>query len=153
MKSVEEQEFNYYKRYYKNDLGFNNWDKLVNNRLNGNVSLTIKRKLKKLLEFNSSYNKVLIVGGGTGDEIHALENLISYKEIHCIEPCESAFQILKQKFKGSPIILENVTIENCNLEERFDLILCFTVLEHVNNWKLSIDNMINLLSRMELYIL
>ena len=88
--------------------------------------------------------KVLVVGSGTGGELVNFH--LEGAEVYGIEPYEPALEIcrLKAQISGFP----ETNIKNCNAEEIdfeddfFDLVYCYTVIEHVDNVSKSIDEML-----------
>ena len=71
----------------------------------------------------------LEVGAGKGGLVNFYYKYL--KTITLIEPSKNLFKILKQKFKKKKIIIKQKTIKN--LKEKFNIIIYFDVLEHIED--------------------
>jgi SAM-dependent methyltransferase len=71
----------------------------------------------------------LEVGAGKGGLVNFYYKYL--KTITLIEPSKNLFKILKQKFKKKKIIIKQKTIKN--LKEKFNTIIYFDVLEHIED--------------------
>ncbi|MCW1294114.1 MAG: class I SAM-dependent methyltransferase [Candidatus Parvarchaeota archaeon] len=69
---------------------------------------------------------VLDIGAGTG----ILEEFLTGKDVTAIEPSRLSREILKKGLKNVKVI--NSRIEDVDITERFDLVVCLTTLQDLN---------------------
>ncbi len=139
----------YYQGYYKT-CGLKDFKERAMARLNEEQAE--KEKMKKLQEILSiSFNpdqKHFIFGAGTGGLAVVLD-----KEYNCsvfgIEPDNQEFEIIQQKLKELNLPQENFKQEFGEklsfVDNQFDFVHCFTVLEHVGDVKQCLDEMIRII--------
>lgn len=136
----------YYKKYYWNMLGFQDWEKRIQMRLNEkNIFADPNlQRIEKWINYNFENKKVLIVGAGTGAELFAL--LERGADVYAAEPYENARSILRLKMELYNLPSERISA--CAAEDLefpndfFDFVYCQTVLEHVKDMRKSINEMI-----------
>jgi len=145
-KKLESELKQYYKFYYKDQLGLPDWKSRIELRLN-EEEIFCRRFIDWIEEwFHYDFNlkKVLVVGSGTGGELVNFTNKGS--DVYGIEPNNYALKISHMKAVQNKIDCNNIInafAENIPFEdEKFDFIYCFTVLEHVNDVNKSISEMI-----------
>ncbi len=149
-KNLENLIYNYYKKYYKNDLGLKDWENRIKLRLDEENNFSQDRNVKILeniynLRFENK--SILIVGSGTGGECLYFSK--KQMKVEGIEPNDEANEIANQKIKL--LDLKNINIQKGFSEDlpfknnKFDYVYCYTVLEHVANVKKSISEMIRVL--------
>ena len=133
---LREKMYEYYKSYYLNDLGLPNWkDRVESFRMNEEQLVGIRLEdLARRTGVPMNGNRILVVGCGTGAELFYLAGK-SNGEVFGIDPLDTAIEIccLKAKLAGFPIDRLRVQAgENMSFPDSyFDLVICFTVLEHV----------------------
>ena len=121
----------YYSDYYKTQLGLPDWESRVKLRLNEekNYCERFIAFIEEWFHYDFKEKNVLVVGSGTGGE------LVNFHKrgavVHGIEPNEVPKKNITKGF------LENLPYK----DNEFDFIYCFTVLEHVNDVKRSINEM------------
>lgn len=86
-----------------------------------------EKKLKK----KSDQLSVLDVGSGHGDYEREFAKYV--KKVVGIEPYLDAYKFAVKVNRNKKIIYHNTLIEEFNTKEKFDLIICLTVLEHMPN--------------------
>lgn len=91
--------------------------------------------------------KVLDVGSGDGNFSFAIEKYV--KKVVAIEPDEIQYKmgIEKKKKKRSKVVMYKTLIEKFSTNERFDLVLCLTVLEHMPNASNSFDHIFKFMNK------
>lgn len=139
--------FDYYKHYYDQCLKLPDWRQRVETRLD--EESIFGKKVYDLLcasieNLKLENKRILIMGAGTGAELFFLHRQFNV-EVYGVEPYEKAFEILQLKAQlyglGEEKIL-HAAGEALPFEEHFfDLIVCFTVLEHVQDVKKSLCEM------------
>jgi len=143
-KHLEQKLINYYKKYYKDNLGIPAWRKLVQGRLS-EEKIEEKRiiYLQKILG-SFKNKKILNLGCGTGGF-----NIVAKKyraDIYGIEPNPEALEICKLKAQKHGLDSKKFRAgkgEKLPYQDNyFDLVYCFTVLEHVVNVKACLKEMI-----------
>ena len=136
----------YYKKYYKNELGLNDWQDRVNERLNEEEHFSLKyiNFIERLLCYDFYEKKVLVIGCGTGGEIVNFHK--KGAQIYGIEPNPDAIKICHIKALQNEIPTDNIVKSYSEKlpfdNNQFDFIYCFTVLEHVNDIEQSVKEMI-----------
>lgn len=96
------------------------------------IESTIKeiiRLAKTVLKSEPNTWTVLDVGSGVGDYSKVMAKYV--KEVVGIEPYPKAFNLAKQKSTGNNIKLYNCSIEEYYSDQRFDLAISLTTLEHM----------------------
>jgi SAM-dependent methyltransferase len=136
---LEEKMRTYYQNYYWNDLALPDWESRLDARLDEENIFggKVYQMLKDSIEgFDIQNKRVLIVGGGTGAELFYLHNNFKV-DLYAIEPYEKAYEILtlKAKLNGfdSAKITKTYAEDLPFPDDHFDLVLSYTVLEHVND--------------------
>jgi ubiquinone/menaquinone biosynthesis C-methylase UbiE len=136
----------YYTRYYRDQLCIPSWQSYVEARLT--ESDEPKKRLETLERwFNRplrAEDRVLVVGTGTGAELEAFIDIGCHVE--GIEPDEQAVRIARKKcaLRGvAPERVHQAVAEQLPFaDDTFDVVSCFTVLEHVADVEKSLDEMI-----------
>ncbi len=136
----------YYKDYYKTTLGLPNWDFLSKERLNEEeiyCSRYIDR-IKQWVDIDFNGLNVLVVGSGTGGELVNFHK--EGAKVFGIEPYSRAMDICRLKAEVVGIPNSNLKLcssENIAFDDNFfDLVYCFTVIEHVEDVDKSISEMV-----------
>lgn len=134
----------YYRNYYSEELGLGNIEKRVRGRITRERSKRTLAKLRKLLDFKDK--SVLDVGCGPGEFVVTL-NLHGIKTMG-VTPDEDEVEVAKvwQKYYG----LKNNVVkgygEKLPFEDNtFDIVLSHHVLEHVDDVKKTVDEMLRVL--------
>lgn len=147
-KELEKKIFDYYLNYYKNICSLKNPEKRATFRLKEEENE--KKRLDRLeKELNLSLDnlKHFIVGAGTGGLAIALKEKYNC-QVFGLEPDEKALEIIKEKCFSSNISPENFKKEYCEKisspNNYFDIVHCYTVLEHVEDINKSLDEMIRI---------
>ena len=143
----------YYKNYYLNDLKLYDWEnRFENNRIDEEEKIGSKVSeyfIDEKIDLNNK--KILVVGGGTGAEVFYMYNHYKNVNIFTIEPFDDAIKILNKKAELLNFPIENIKqafSEDIPFEDNyFDIIICFTVLEHVNDVEKSIQEMYRVCSK------
>ena len=146
-KKINKKILEYYKSYYLKELGLPDWKQRADNRLleEKTFSSKIFDEILSKIQFNFKNKKTLVNGCGTGGElIYALSVLNA--DAYGIEPNEKALEICNMKAQLFGIDKErviNAVAENLPFEDNtFDFIFCYTVIEHVQNVEMAIEEMI-----------
>jgi ubiquinone/menaquinone biosynthesis C-methylase UbiE len=144
---LEEKMRTYYQNYYWNDLALPDWESRLDARLDeenifgGKVYGMLKDSIKDLDIRNK---RVLIVGAGTGAELFYLHKNFEC-DLNAIEPYEKAHEILVLKAKLNGFDKEKIHKSCAETlpfpDDSFDLVLSYTVLEHVNDVEKSLHEM------------
>lgn len=134
MVSLEEKIRTYYEDYYRCQLGIPSWEKLVNQRLQDNGSVYVRKHIENItskMRVDLSQLNVLVVGCGTGEESLELAKLA--KSVTSIDINSTALEIVAMRAAGlSNLTLRKAPAESLPFEDAsFDLIYSVTVLEHV----------------------
>ncbi|MFA5173390.1 MAG: methyltransferase domain-containing protein [Candidatus Paceibacterota bacterium] len=146
-KELEKKIFDYYLNYYKNICSLKNPEKRAVFRLKEEENE--KKRLSRLEDLNLPLAnlKHFIVGAGTGGLAVALKEKYNC-QISGLEPDEKALEIIKEKCSALNLSPENFKREYCEKisspDNSFDIIHCYTVLEHVKDIDKSLDEMIRI---------
>lgn len=91
--------------------------------------------------------KVLDVGSGDGNFSFAIEKYVN--KVVAVEPDEKQYKmsIEKKKKKRSMVVIHNTLIDNFSTKDKFDLVLCLTVLEHMPTAKVSFNKIFKLMNK------
>lgn len=144
--ALQKRVIDYYENYYRT-CGLADFKERAKARLREEEAESEKMKyLQQILNlaFNSS-QKHFIFGAGTGGLAVVLA-----KEYGCqvfgVEPSEEEFEIIQEKCREAGLNPNNFKREfgeNLSFSDnQFDLVHCFTVLEHVQNVKKCIQEMV-----------
>ncbi len=127
----------YYRSYYLEQLGLVDWEKRFLS-FRSQEEKAIGEKLERFFVIsgiNSTPKKVLVVGCGTGAELLYFAARPDVN-VFGIDPFDSAIEICKLKadLNGFSVDIRKEAAEQMSFEDNtFDLVICFTVLEHVQN--------------------
>ncbi len=138
----------YYKSFYCDQLGLKDWEQRIETRLDEerHFASSAINCLEEVLQYDFSGKKVLVVGAGTGAEFIALHK--KGAEVHALEPNPEAVEILKLKCQDNNISSERVVecfAENIPYpDDEFDMVYCYTVLEHVENIEKTLLEMVRI---------
>lgn len=136
----------YYTRYYRDQLGLPDWVTRIRVRLNEEQIFgePLIRKIEDWLHYNFQGRQVLVVGAGTGAESITLYQRGA--EVYGIEPNREALDILHRKARLYSLNPQRFVAAVAEFlpfaDNSFDFVLCYTVLEHVQNIESSLDEMI-----------
>lgn len=127
----------YYWNYYHVILGIKKWENhyLRYRKNEENERYKLFSKLESLgIELKNK--KILIVGAGTGAEVFGLYQR-STPDVHGIEPDVKAYEILllkAQEISFPKNQIQVATAEKLPFPDNFfDVVICYSVLEHVQN--------------------
>jgi len=103
---------------------------------------TTNKKVKKISNLKSNIQNILDIGCGTGDFL----NVCSQKKwnVFGVEPHKGAREISNQKITSNNLYDSIESLEQRNINQKFDVITLWHVLEHVPN----LDNYILALKRL-----
>jgi ubiquinone/menaquinone biosynthesis C-methylase UbiE len=144
--NLEEKVRNYYRQYYHVELGLPDWEARIHTRLKENQSFGAPMVTRLETYFNLDFRgkKVLVVGAGTGAELFFLHQRGA--EVYGLEPNPDAIEILLEKALGNSLPADRIHLgfaETLPYETGFfDLVYCYTVLEHVQDVGKSISEML-----------
>jgi len=144
--SIQSLIFDYYKNYYKTQLGLPDWEVRARSRVNEENVYCSKfiDWIEEWIDYNFSGKKVLVVGCGTGGELVNLNSRAA--KVYGVEPNTDALEICHIKCKDNNIPVSNVVkaySESLPFDDNtFDFVYCFTVLEHVGDVDVSIQEMV-----------
>lgn len=133
-------------------LKTDNWDKHWNSLTNKNDinpgQFLRHNFIKKTIIKSFNFPKIMDFGSGNGQMLLNLSEKINFKKIYGIENSINGVNYCKKYIKGI-FLQEDLTKQNLNkkLEERFDIITCCDVLEHVDKPVNVIDNAFDLLEK------
>ena len=136
----------YYARYYRDQLGLQDWPRRVAARLEeeavfGDRMITM---IEQWLNYDFRDKRVLVVGSGTGAELLTLHQRSA--EVWGIDPNPEACAICETKAALAGLPRERIKAGVAEAipfdTETFDFVYCYTVLEHVGNVDASIREMI-----------
>ena len=140
----------YYQNIYANFLGLPDFKQRINQRINEEKDCSHYNSKKnveiieKLINYNFKNKKILVVGAGTGVELIRFHKIKA--DVYALEPDDKAFEILQIKARINNVPQKKIikaVAENIPFKDRsFDFIYCYTVLEHVQDVKNSIREMI-----------
>lgn len=127
----------YYAQYYRDQLGLFDWRDRVENRLNEEAIM--ERYIANVEEWTNQRfrdgHRVLVVGAGTGAEFFAFSRRGC--DVYGIEPNETAVNIARLKARLLGVDEERLGCARGESlpfpSEDFELVWCFTVLEHVDD--------------------
>ncbi len=137
----------YYKNYYLRDLKLYDWQQRFRNYRVNEEEILGSKVVSYIESENINLNRknILVVGGGTGAEVFFIYNKYKNASVYTIEPFNSAIEILRLKAQLLKFPLENIKqsfSENLPFKSNlFDVVICFTVLEHVDDVEKSILEM------------
>jgi len=126
------------KDYYKDTLKLVDWEERINSRLEEetNIGKKVVDGIINVSNYDLNKKTILIVGAGTGAELFYIHKNYDVR-IYAIENYDKAYNILVKKAELYNLNKENIlhsSIENNGFETgQFDLIVCFSVLEHVQD--------------------
>ncbi|MBT3817691.1 MAG: class I SAM-dependent methyltransferase [Candidatus Magasanikbacteria bacterium] len=136
----------YYVKYYRDDCSISRFDQLAETRVTEEVLETKRLKyLRDHMDIDLNNKSVCIVGAGTGGLA-----VVLYKQYHAVvygvEPYEPGLNIIKQKCEEMGMNPDNFLSNSAEVlpfeDDQFDVVYCYTVLEHVQNIEKAIDEMI-----------
>lgn len=114
-------------------------------RVTISVIQNVLRKAKERGMKDSKKLNVLDVGAGDGNFAFAIERYVN--KVVAIEPDDLQYRaaLKKKKKNKSRVIINKTLIEDFSTNERFDLVLCLTVLEHMPNARASFVHIFKLM--------
>lgn len=116
--------------------------KVVKSAIQEILSITKAKINKQLKELN-----VLDVGSGTGEYSFELEKHV--KKVVGVEPYKPVYSKATERKRKlrSKVIFKNQFIEGFNTEERFDLVISLTTIEHMPNAQMSFKQIFKLMRK------
>ena len=144
LKQIDEEMWLYWKHYYKELLGLNDWEERCYKRLEEENVIMNEIMLWTEIKQHLKGVKVLDVGCGTGG--FCIAALKESADVFGIDKDSKAIEICRLKASIHSIPLEHFqvsTAENLPFKENtFDFIFCNSVLEHVNDVAKTISEML-----------
>lgn len=148
---INQKVYEYYLAYYRDAQGHKDYEQRIQDRINEDITFkdSIER-YKDMIPFfyeEKVDQKILIDGAGTGQELVNFHQM-GY-ETHAIEPFEPAIEILNLKAEYYNIPKERIKkafAESLPYKNNFfDMVWCWTVLEHVKDYDKSIREIVRVL--------
>lgn len=138
----------YYTKYYRDECCLPQWQKNVEARLHEeDDELKKMKELETLLGVSFQGQRHCIIGAGTGGLAVVLKNYFQV-EVFGVEPSDQEFEIILERARAENIPTSNfhkVGGEKTPFESNyFDVVHCFTVLEHVQDVEKCIDEMLRI---------
>lgn len=136
----------YYTRYYRDQLGLPDWEARVASRMteDQNILPAIEQVAQWINRPFARGQRILVVGAGTGAEYLALSR--TGAEVYGIEPERSAVRLGRQRAAAvglHPTRLLPGQAERLPFPDNaFDVVWCWTVIEHVQDVKASLVEMV-----------
>lgn len=132
--------------YYRDALGLPNWKEYVDNSIEFGRAKELLTRSGDVLNFSGK--RVLDVGTGWGDVPYFLsQEKFSIKQIVGIEPDPELYNLTKSLLQN----VDNAEVHLAGAEDipypdnSFDIVLCYSVLEHVKDWRKSLTEMYRVL--------
>ncbi len=133
--------YKYYENYYRYELKLKHWEKRIIT-FRYNEEETVGKKVVSMVIENGisihSDSSVLIVGCGTGAELFYVFDTYT-KKVFGIDPVELGVEICNMKAAEKGLSLTNIVKGSAEYmpfnDSLFDVVLCFTVIEHVDDVK------------------
>ncbi len=143
---IEEKMIEYYTKYYRDDCCLKDWKKRVDVRLHEeDRDYKEMIDLQQMLSLNFLKQKHCIIGAGTGGLLVALKEKFDC-DVYGVEPSAEEFDIIKERCELLGVDKDNFKMEggeNLSFDSnQFDVVHCFTVLEHVQDVDRVISEMI-----------
>lgn len=126
---------------YYNDIWSNMWGDM---QKYGPVHRHHKRLLKKLLP-DTNYNTILDIGCGNGENLIYLQQYFPHAKLTGIDISCKAFEASKDIFPD--IRFREFDITTGFIQEQYDLIICFDVLEHIENDFMALQNIYRMVNK------
>ncbi len=135
--SISQKMRAYYTKYYRDECCLPDWEKRVEHRLHEEDDEVIKmNKLQLLLRSTFAGQKHCIVGAGTGGLAITLTERFGC-EVYGVEPSDEEMTIIQERNALAGIPAEHFKKEFGERmsfpDNTFDVVHCYTVLEHVQN--------------------
>ena len=146
--SLQQKMRSYYTRYYRDECCLPNWQKNVEARLLEEEDELVKMKeLEHLLGTSFNGQKHCIIGAGTGGLAVVLKQHFDV-DVYGVEPSDEEFDIILDRAREAGIPEDHfhkIGGEHTPFENNFfDVIHCFTVLEHVQDVQQCLDEMLRI---------
>lgn len=148
MNTLEQKMKAYYTKYYRDECSLPDWESRVEARLHEEDDERKKMEdLQDILGFDFHGQKHCIIGAGTAGLAVVLHKEFSV-DVYGVEPSPEEFDIILERSQNIGIPQEHfhkVGGEKTPFESNtFDLVHCFTVLEHVQDVEKCLDEMIRI---------
>jgi len=136
----------YYTGYYRDDCPLPDWEVRVEARVKEDALEAVRmKKLEKLLDVSFSGQRHCIIGAGTGGLAVVLAKEYGV-DVYGVEPSREEMDIIRLQCKTANISEDHFREEPCETlsfeDNMFDVVHCFTVLEHVEDIDTCLDQMI-----------
>ncbi|EHQ07537.1 class I SAM-dependent methyltransferase [Leptonema illini] len=143
MSEIDDAMSQYYQAYYRDILGLSDFRERIERRLR-EEEIFAKPVIDHLMNFinvDVRSKKILVIGAGTGAEFIYFHRLGA--DCYGVEPSAEGCSIIRKKAEIQGIdpsrIIQGGAEKLPFTDQSFDLVYCFTVLEHVNDVRQSID--------------
>jgi len=93
-------------------------------------------------QFNLNDKKILDVGCGSGDLLFVLNKTFSFSSISGLDFSKEAIKIAQSRVSGGRFFVHDIYD---SVLEKFDFILCVEVLEHLENPKKALENILSMM--------
>lgn len=147
--NIRQKMIDYYTHYYRDDCALSDWRLRVEQRLREEEIETDRMvDFQKKINIDFNRQKHCIVGAGTGGLAIALKEKYDC-DVYGVEPSEQEFEIIQEKCEKFCIDKNNFKKEYGEKmsfpDEMFDVVHCYTVLEHVQDVDRCIKEMIRII--------
>ncbi|HAZ10411.1 MAG TPA: methyltransferase [Candidatus Omnitrophica bacterium] len=113
------------------------WSKWLDCEVYGPTLRHQRRNIKKLLN-GLEYNSILDIGCGSGDHLHEILKLNNVDKICMADISKEALSRAKNLIPKADCV--QIDIEKGSIGNKFDLVLCCDVLEHISDDKAALRN-------------
>lgn len=121
------------------------WDKYSTHSEHPSVRLRNRFIINQLKK--TKFNSLLDIGCGDGFLINLIKNNFQREKLFGADVSTKVIEINSSRYEGIKFFPLDISNENIQEKDKYDVVICSEVIEHLENWKQALKNLSKLIDK------